>query len=303
MADYTTPQPTTDIEELVPELAEFSRITTRLHPHQVTTDPPADQSKIGGMFLWPRDEIWPMCPDRGVPYVSVLQLTREDFPDVEFVGGTDLFQLLWTPYQDESTSLPLPLIFWRKAADISDPLLAAPNLEDYDLDLDDWSISENIPNLCTVHPERVMEYPEPDQIYWWAGLERAEAILEQIGQSDFTVPDEISKQSGQTPVEDIRKSYYWSNLSQCPGAKVGGGGSVKRDGIHWEHFITLPSWEYDAGNYLRWQPIEDRWESTHTHFEDLKEPMGMAFGRTQDVQIWICRETDPWQIKMNISGG
>lgn len=301
MSDYTTPEPAIDIVEFIPELAEYARTTTRLHPHPTETDPPADQSKFGGMFLWPADEPWPMCMERNVPFVPVLQLRSDDFPDVEFMSGTDLFQLLWTPYREEATYLPRPVMYWRSASDVTDPLPAAPSLADHGIDPADSEISDNIPAICTVHPEKVTEYPDPDRLYWWAGSAQAEAILDKINNTDFPIPEEIANDSEADSVEELRTSYYWSNLSQCPGAKVLGGGSTDTKGVKWEHFISLPSWEYDAGSYFRWQPLEDRQERRGIHFEGLKAPLGTRFGRTQDVEIWVCRETDPWKISMHIT--
>jgi hypothetical protein len=127
-----------------------------------------------------------------------------------------------------------------------------------------------------------------------------QVIEPETGQLDMHLPKAFIATFGRPlpPVEDIRQVYYEFNLSQCPGAKAGGGGSITRDGLEWDHFVTLPSWEYDSASYLRWQAIEERdldYRSCHT-------PMDLTFGRTQELRILICRQVDPWQIAMEIFG-
>jgi hypothetical protein len=297
MRKYTTPPPPIKITDFVPELAAYASTTVRLHPHPLDSDLPPGDSKIGGTVLWPAAEPWPMCADENVPYVAVVQLRKEDFPEVEFYPGTDLFQLLWTPRRDYSTDVPRPKSFWRSTTRIHEPMRQIPRLSDYRIDLKDHDVSDNLPINCSIHPEKVIEYPVPDHLYWLAGPEKHKEILEKIGQSELPIPKEYPY-SNTTPIEDTRRSYYWSNLAECPGAKVTGGGSVVEDGKKWDHLMTLSSWEYDSGSYLRWQPLEDRTEITGKPLRDMIEPLGMNFGRTQRLGIWICRDLPDWPIRM-----
>src|SRR5713101_5323362 len=92
----TTPPPAYDVRRLFPELAERSRTTIRLHP-RYGDEPPEDASKLGGTFLWPGDEPWPVCPAHKIPLVTVLQLRADDFPEIAFPPGANLFQILWCP--------------------------------------------------------------------------------------------------------------------------------------------------------------------------------------------------------------
>ncbi|MFD7500488.1 hypothetical protein [Streptomyces sp. NPDC059850] len=55
----TTPERPVDIEAMFPELAEYRRTSTRLHPRPGTPKP--QESSVAGPFLWPADEPWPMC--------------------------------------------------------------------------------------------------------------------------------------------------------------------------------------------------------------------------------------------------
>ncbi|MCA9070394.1 MAG: hypothetical protein KDA84_15790, partial [Planctomycetaceae bacterium] len=65
------------------------------HPRPGTA--PRDASKIGGVFLWPRKEPWPTCPEHDdCPFVPALQLCKNDIPRItKFKGNSDLRQVLW----------------------------------------------------------------------------------------------------------------------------------------------------------------------------------------------------------------
>jgi hypothetical protein len=97
----TTRPPRYEVAALFPELVGLARQTVRLHPRR-GPEPPPDASKLGGHFLWPADEPWPIC-DRphgrlvgaqealdACAYVPVLQLRRDDFPELLFPGQADL---------------------------------------------------------------------------------------------------------------------------------------------------------------------------------------------------------------------
>lgn len=55
----TTPPRPLDIEAEFPELADYRKTSTRLHPRRGAPGP--FQSSVGGPFLWPADEPWPSC--------------------------------------------------------------------------------------------------------------------------------------------------------------------------------------------------------------------------------------------------
>jgi hypothetical protein len=60
MQKRTTPPPPLDIAALFPELAPLARRAVRLHPRR-GSEPGPGESKVGGTFLWPANEPWPMC--------------------------------------------------------------------------------------------------------------------------------------------------------------------------------------------------------------------------------------------------
>src|SRR5262249_35499112 len=115
----TTPQPCLDVTKLVPELRGFRKTTVRLHPRRGRVAEPG-ASTLGGDFVWPAQEPWPVCERHNLPLVGVLQLGKGEVPELGFRPGSDLFQLLWCP-QDHDSEQPFivaPRIFWRKASTI-----------------------------------------------------------------------------------------------------------------------------------------------------------------------------------------
>jgi uncharacterized protein (TIGR02996 family) len=284
MRRYTTPPPSVDVARYLPEVAPFARTAVRLHPHPMRGSRDPADGKIGGLFLWPEDEPWPMCPEREVPYVPVLQLRPCDVPEIRFPPGRDLLQLLWTPYRDEETYAPRPLLLWRTISEVTNPRTAIPDPAAFGLDLGDWNIRENIPTPCSVYPERVTEYPDPDELYEFLGEQRHKEVLVKI-----------------EAMERRTRRRYFYELSTCPGTKAADGRSFGPDGRRFEHLVTFASWEFDAGSDRRWVPLEDRPERGGPHFQRIMEPTGMAFGRTQRLEVWVCRDVEPWAVHTNIA--
>jgi hypothetical protein len=70
----TTPSPPVNVAELMPELAPLAKTTVRLNPRPGSAAQGA--SKIGGLFLWPKDEEWPRCEEHNSAYVAAMQLSR-----------------------------------------------------------------------------------------------------------------------------------------------------------------------------------------------------------------------------------
>ena len=59
----TTAKPATDITKQFDWLAEFAASAIRLHPRRAR-NLPVHVSKMGGLFLWPRDVPWLVCRAR-----------------------------------------------------------------------------------------------------------------------------------------------------------------------------------------------------------------------------------------------
>jgi hypothetical protein len=115
--------------DVLPELAVRQRLAIRLRPKRLADGEalPRESSKLGGDFLWPADEPWPTCPTHKIPWVGVLQLRADDFPEFRFKSGSDLLQVLWCPQVGHRGHWnPEPVLVWRSAAAVTRPLLDTP---------------------------------------------------------------------------------------------------------------------------------------------------------------------------------
>ena len=112
--------------ELFPELRPLERPAVELgpKPSQGLGDQPASQ--LGGPVLWPRQLDWPRRPG-GDPFIPLLQLRQEDFPEIPFPPDRDLLQILWHPQFTERRPVgflaPSTRVYWWKREDLAD---AAP---------------------------------------------------------------------------------------------------------------------------------------------------------------------------------
>jgi len=170
------PGPKIDIPTLFPELAPRARQTVKLNPYPSNNSAPGN-SKMGGTFLWPADEPWPVCdipehalldsnlsyetifqpdgPEHNDYYVGVLQLRKEDVPELGFPEGKNLFQLLWCPRRHNNFSVysnifPLKF-FWRNTKEIINPLSQPPKPKNPEKNF--------IPDDSRLNFERLTEYP------------------------------------------------------------------------------------------------------------------------------------------------
>ncbi|MQY37973.1 hypothetical protein SRB17_59810 [Streptomyces sp. RB17] len=267
-----------------PELLPHARPVVRLHPRRGTPGP--RESHIGGPLCWPAAEPWPECADHedvnGRPYtlrmVAVAQLTAVDFPEIRFPDDTDLVQLLWCPdWHDQ----PHPegwgqacRLFWRRTAEVTDPLARQPDpAEEWDDDLD------MVPRPCVLHPERVTDHPGDEELPLGLG-ERFAAWLEERGLTD--------------------------DLTAIPGYKLGGflrwGTTDRPDpmdcgdcGAPLELFLQFDSSEYGLGTFgpdgapHRFRPLEERdTDPSDALGEALREPVGMVIGRFSHGGLFTC---------------
>jgi hypothetical protein len=287
-----TPKPIVDIASAIPELEPLARTTVRLHPRR--GECAADHSKLAGAFLWPADEPWPECEEHACALATVLQLRREDVPELGFRGDADLFQLLWCPNDHETVEpvyAPAARVFWRKRADVRNALASMPALGDHE--------EFYVPAPCVLHPERVTEYPDALVIKLtdpklWKKIQAAAPLkdaLKTLPHSDFTAGSLYQ---------------YW--LSVASGTKVGGHPQWIQDpevpdcrcGQPMEYLLTIASSECDGGTWGRWLPEEERhvWSGDDYDQRDLvASPTELLLGDDGNLTYFVCRRCEEWPIE------
>lgn len=285
-----TPPRLVDVTQRYPELADYARHTTRLHPRR--GEPQVYQSSIGGPLLWPSREPWPTCttpwwsheaddyfqphhvPN---PLVAVLQLFAADAPTINFPPGTDLLQVFWCPVHhidlpdQEGAYAPAVRLIWRDAAvAVKGGITHPPSPVDVDDTL--------VPEPCVLHPEQVLEY----------SLDLPDELWKRVGPDDQWGGKEGFLGDGTRVWYDLNYQY---DLSVAPGTKAGGWAQWhSKDpypmpcvgcGRQLELLLTFDSVERDDGAGS-WNTEErDDWRITC-----------LTLGRGGDLQIFYC-PTDP----------
>ncbi len=155
-----------DIPALYPALARYGRPATLLN--WVPGTPGREESSLGGPFLWPADEPWPVCglthdrrsdgseahPDGSAVHpVALLQLRSADAPGLRFPAGRDLLQLLWCPAPHEEQGFPAPVLVWRDSASLAETLASYPPVH--------RAQELHRPYPCVARPAEVLDFPHP----------------------------------------------------------------------------------------------------------------------------------------------
>ena len=301
----TTPPPPFNVSELFPELAGRSTTTIRLHP-RYGDEPLMDESKLGGTFLWPYDEPWPVCPFHEIPLVTVLQLRAADFPEMPFPPGADLFQLLWCPREHsdvpECFEKPNPMMwadpkfYWRNRQETDRARLDNPCPRE--------AYYEYVSLPCRLMPERVIEFPSEYHL--------SEDIVQRIRrwQDQHLGPD------------GMHACEYEAELSAAPGTKIGGyipwiqfpWEPVCECGRRMEHLLTIATVEWSGLIDERWTPVEEKeglallpppnwddWDDErNAAWHALWIPHGLSLGDAGHMNLFVCRHCGKWPIVPNI---
>ncbi|GGL22637.1 hypothetical protein [Planomonospora parontospora] len=312
----TTPDPPIDLTQLFPELRAYARTAVRLHPRP--GKPTMHDSHIGAPLIWPVAEPWPSCdqtlqmpaapfgepgwadwgdrvPETSTPMVGVAQFYARDIPEIPFPEGVDLLQVLWCPNEHELDDIrgPAPLLVWRSTADLTDVLTEPPMRHHATPDslpgapAADLSREDYLPRPCVLHPERVTEYPDNEE------------LPEQVR----TALNEWDDQAGD--------GSYQYLLSMAPGCKIGGWESWHLTdmyplpctvcGTETEPLLKLDSSEWDGGSEPRWRP----WEERHLEWgtpecEETVEPTTLALGRSGALTIFLCPRSTEHGYRLTI---
>ncbi|GFE70632.1 DUF1963 domain-containing protein [Chroococcus sp. FPU101] len=271
-----TPFPPIDLTAILPAYAPLARKTVRLHPRSGVCG--LDESKLGGMFLMPKDEPWPYDAESGFPLIPVLQLRIEDVPEIGFPEGKDLFQLFWS-----FNEILVCKVFWRNRSEIIEPLVKLP--EDVLIEMEENAAC--YPTPCILHPERVIEYPHIFDIAdYYPKLDEALESSKALKKAIASIPDLDY---------DEPSDVYQDLLSTADGTKVGGYPNWVQDPEapeDMEYLLTIASCECDEATCLRWLPKEDRdnWDESVTNAANL------MLGDMGNVNVFINRQHEDYPV-------
>ncbi|MCX4388181.1 hypothetical protein OG777_14740 [Micromonospora peucetia] len=201
-----------------------------------------------------------------IPLVPVAQMYRRDVPDFAGPDGVDLLQVLWCPLDhSEEGYNPRVRLYWRRSADVSRPLAAAPEPPVVN--------DSYLPTACVVHPEQIREY------------QYAELLPEELA-AQITVWEE---ESGEESDDDEGIDYQF-DLSLAPGWKVGGFANwgltdphpmdCTKCGTAMTLLFTADSSEWH-GSGGSWRPVEDPAEAP-------RNPTDVSIGRSYALYIFRC---------------
>ncbi|MBW4717200.1 DUF1963 domain-containing protein [Saccharothrix obliqua] len=174
-------------------------------------------------------------PAARLPMVAIAQFYARDVPELPFPEGTDVCQVLWCPTDHDPHYAPLPRVWWRDASTVT----AVATAPEPDRDL---SEEEYLPTPCRIAPERVVEYPDWDDL-------PSDELRERI-----------------SAWERGQEWRYRADLATAPGTKVGGWPDWIQSPVEPEcdrghrmvPLLTVASGE--VGAWRTWLPVETRAE-------------------------------------------
>jgi hypothetical protein len=317
----TTPERPVDIEQVIPELSRYRGVSTRLHPRPGTPRP--EGSSVGGPFLWPADEPWPMCV---VPHkrrfgerLSDVRLSRrilreawsrQPVPGQPEGPTAEEFETLrsfrrgrhapWLEDTDPIPLLPVAQLFTRDVPGLSLP-------EDADLLQVFWcpfdahgeerTVAVHLYSRKASEVSAVLaEQPEP------VVVGRAEYVPdpcvlhpEQVVEHQYggLLPFPIrARLDDWEDWEDEEAVSYQFDLSIPPGWRVGGFASwhltgpqevVCACGQPMELLLTVDSREWDTGT-RSWVPLEDQAVAD----TDANTPTQIVVGGGGRLLVFVC---------------
>lgn len=284
-----TLQPSFDISSEFPALRK--KITVILHPRRTTEDLSVYSSKMGGHIYWPYSDPWPTCPFDGQPMIPVLQLTREELPELGFPTNDNMFQMLWCPNKHDKSKFGLiNKCMWRRV-DRNDnvSILAEKEIPVPGANADKFAV----PTPCTFRPETVVEYPH---------------FCEMIN-IDASLPMKVEhwiRIAGAKECKTLNISEdddcYITCFSVSPSTKIGGYvdwmqnvdyPSCKQCGKRMNHLLSISSFEYGGYSYRRWLSAEKR-------LSDEANNHGMRLDGAGKFYLFVCRSCQNMPLESKI---
>lgn len=205
--------------------------------------------------------------EQPIPLVAVAQLYRRDVPDFVGPADADLFQVLWCPLgHPEEGYNPRVRLYWRRSANVTRPLNAAPEPP--------VVTDSYLPVSCVVFPEQVREHQ-------YRGL-----LPEEL---DARITAWEAEAGAEPDGEEAGRSYQLA-LSLAPGWKVGGFANwsltdpypmnCAECGTAMALLFTADSAEWHGAS-CSWRPVEEPATAS-------PDPTDVTIGRGYALYIFRC---------------
>lgn len=288
MGRFTTPPPPLDIAARYPGLARLRKAAVRLHPRKAR-NLPATASKLGGVLFFNGADDWPFCEEHETSFIGMLQLSKQDVPELGFPEGKDCFQLFMCPFDHHDAYCPAFSLRWRNFSATASQYSRNPHHENPEEGY------QYVPVECALHPETVVEYPQ---------LEELPAKLGARIQKDESLGEALKDWLDDPFADWAPRHAYDSFLSAAEGTKVGGYArwvqyhempKCPSCGEPTTLLLTLSSWEWDGGSYHRWKPDPASRESSNLN-ADGGNDHDLMFGDAGSIYVGICRQCPGWPV-------
>jgi hypothetical protein len=213
------------------------------------------------------------------PMVALAQLRAEDVPDLPRPGGADLLQVLWCPFEHAQDRLwgPTVRLYWRREAEVTELLAEPPR--------GDVGRQGYLPTPCRLHPERVVEYPYPEELP--ADLAALVDAWEDDDREDDGEPDYVA--TFMAPGWKVGGYANWSltDVAPTPCPQCAGPTSLT---------LVIATSEYDGESRHRWQPIEERQPAGVSS----AQPTGVSVGRWGSLLVFVCERCPDQPFRLHL---
>ncbi|MFD5140583.1 hypothetical protein ACFWMX_30795 [Streptomyces sp. NPDC058378] len=184
----------------------------------------------------------------------------------------DLLQVFWCPFEVHGAGRTIDVVLkWRRSADVGAVLMPQPEPPVA-------GRKECVPNMCVVHPERVVEHEYlglleeelQEEIDEWEEARLDEDDEDEYNSAppaSYATYEEYEEAMAAAEAAEPEEINYMSDLSIAPGWKVGGFASwhltdpapvdCEVCGAAMPPLLTVNMWECDGAS-RSWLPIEDR---------------------------------------------
>jgi hypothetical protein len=215
-----------------------------------------------------------MAAPHNEAYQPILQLRRDDFPELPWPQGKDLFQLLWCP-RVHFWGNGGNRIVWRTEASVVSRLAPAPPPSKL------WRIAE-----CSFQPEDMVEYPQASDL----GPDYVAAIPKLQGWFDS---------AGPRPKDDPGPAWRYSyDIATAPGTKLLGYPQWIQDaetprcacGRRMTLLVTCASQEDSKSAIWNSRPARG-------YQDELENPSGITWGDWSNAYVFYCAATHEIRTK------